>query len=441
MNKEIEKNIKELFLKNVNNSSELSKLIDKYLIPQELEKKVNAEVSTPYQLRQDMLDKISSEFWSQKRKVFEPCAGKGGFLVDIIGRFMNGLKDKIKDEKERYKTIVEDCLFWSDINPTNINICKLLLDPFNKFNLNYNEGDTLNLDIIKKWNIKGFDAVIGNPPYQAPKEKENKTKGGGGDLLWNKFVNFSLDCILSNGYLLFVHPSGWRKPDGLGEKIRSKYKGLFKLMTIDNQMIYLNINDTHEGLKIFKCGTRFDYYLIQKCKKHKKTIINDEENKEIEIDLDRISFLPNKNIELIIKIISSNLKDNVEVLRPGGDPRRDYISNNKDDKYKYTMIHSTPNNGVRYKYCNIKKESDHFNISKIILGETGFKKLVIDEKGDYGVTSSSFALKVNKDFEEIKKALLSDKFKKVIDSCSWSNYRIDWRLFTYLKKDFWKEFI
>jgi hypothetical protein len=37
---------------NIKSLNELSKLIDKYLIPQELEKKKNAEVSTPYQLRQ-----------------------------------------------------------------------------------------------------------------------------------------------------------------------------------------------------------------------------------------------------------------------------------------------------------------------------------------------------------------------------------------------------
>jgi hypothetical protein len=36
---------------------------------------------------------------------------------------------------------------------------------------------------------------------------------------------------------------------------------------------------------------------------------------------------------------------------------------------------------------------------------------------------------------------MSNVFKKFIDACSWSNYQIDWRLFTYLKKDFWKEFI
>jgi len=77
---------------NFNNQKELSKLIDEYLIPQELEKKQNAEISTPYKLRQEMLSKIDEyvpEFWKEKRKVFEPCCGKGGFLIDIIEKFKN----------------------------------------------------------------------------------------------------------------------------------------------------------------------------------------------------------------------------------------------------------------------------------------------------------------------------------------------------------------
>mgnify|MGYP000067449277 CR=1 FL=1 len=76
-----------MFIKNINNQSELSKLIDKYLIPQENEKKQNAEVSTPYELRKEMLDKIPTDFWESPKRVFEPCCGKGGFLIDIIGRF------------------------------------------------------------------------------------------------------------------------------------------------------------------------------------------------------------------------------------------------------------------------------------------------------------------------------------------------------------------
>jgi type I restriction-modification system DNA methylase subunit len=179
-------NIEQLIKQNIGNRTELSKLIDKYLIPQELEKKTNAEVSTPYKLRQDMLDKIPDNFWTDIRRVFEPCSGKGGFLIDILDRFMIGLKDKIIDDQVRYKTIVEQCLYWSDINPTNIFICKLLLDPENKHKLNYNEGDTLNINIFDKFGFDHFDAVIGNPPYNMP--KESVLKGGyGGRSLWEDY--------------------------------------------------------------------------------------------------------------------------------------------------------------------------------------------------------------------------------------------------------------
>ena len=112
-----------------------------------------------------MLDKIPVEFWTSPKKVFEPCSGKGGFIIDIIDRFMNGLKKSIPDKKLRRKTIVEECLYFSDINPTNIFICKLLIDPYNEYKLNYNEA--LELDIKEKWDIEGFDAVIGNPPYNS----------------------------------------------------------------------------------------------------------------------------------------------------------------------------------------------------------------------------------------------------------------------------------
>ena len=98
---QIIRTVKELFMKNIKNNRELSNLIDKYLIPQELEKKSNAEVSTPFKLRQEMLNKIPVEFWTSIKKVVEPCAGKGGFIVDIIDRFMIGLEKTIPDEKER----------------------------------------------------------------------------------------------------------------------------------------------------------------------------------------------------------------------------------------------------------------------------------------------------------------------------------------------------
>ena len=430
--------IKKIFLTNIKNNTKISKLIDQYLIPQELEKKSNAEVSTPYKLRNKMLDKIPLEFWTKKRKVFEPCSGKGGFIIDIIDRFMYGLKYRYKDKKKRYKIIVEKCLYFCDINPTNIFVCKLLIDPYNEYKINYHEGNTLELNIKDKFNIDGFDAVIGNPPYQAPRKKENKTKGGGGDLLWNKFVKISINkWLIKNGYLCYVHPAGWRKPCGLYDT-RNKFDGLLDLMTKENYMKYININDTKEGIKQFKCGTRFDWYIIKNTKNIKNTIINDENNEIIELNLSNIPFIPNSNINLILNKISNNIKDNIYVLRPGSDVRRDYISDKKNNQYKNILIHSTPLSGVRYKYSNIKKSTDHFGIKKIIFGETGINKnIVLDKDGKYGITSSSFGFEVKKDFEKIKEYMLSDEFSKIIKSCNWSNYRIDWRLFTYFKKDFW----
>ena len=120
----------------------LSLFIDKFLIPHENEKKQNAEVSTPACLRKEMLDKIPIEFWKTPKKVFEPCSGKAGFLIDIVDKFMEGLKEKFEDEEERYRVIVEECLYYSDINKQNIFIANLLLDPYKKYKLNANEGDT-----------------------------------------------------------------------------------------------------------------------------------------------------------------------------------------------------------------------------------------------------------------------------------------------------------
>ena len=58
--------------------------------------------------------------------------------------------------------------------------------------MNYNCGDTLKLNIKTKWNLLGFDAIIGNPPYHL----SNAT--GTGNAIWNKFVIKSIDLINKN---------------------------------------------------------------------------------------------------------------------------------------------------------------------------------------------------------------------------------------------------
>lgn len=174
-------------------------LVENYLIPQENERKINAEISTPPKLRKEMLDILPEHIWTDKSKILEPCCGKGGFLIDIVDRLMIGLKDKIFEEEKRYKFIVENLLYFCDINPTNIFICKLLLDPYDKYTLNYYEGDTLELNVEKEFGFL-FDVVIGNPPYSTDPSKPN-TKP-----LYNLFTEKFIDNC---DYLLYITPSRW----------------------------------------------------------------------------------------------------------------------------------------------------------------------------------------------------------------------------------------
>lgn len=55
--------------------------------------------------------------------------------------------------------------------------------------------------------------MIGNPPYN--ESKDGVLKGGyGGRSLWDKFVEKALEGqMVENGYLLYVHPPSWRKPE------------------------------------------------------------------------------------------------------------------------------------------------------------------------------------------------------------------------------------
>ena len=59
------------------------------------------------------------------------------------------------------------------------------------------------------------------------------------------------------------------------------------------------------------------------------------------------------------------------------------------------------------------------------------------------MSENSMAIKIDnvEEGNNISKALNNIEFKNIIQSCIWGNFRIDWRLFTYFKKDFWKEFV
>jgi len=214
-------------------------------------------------------------------------------------------------------------------------------------------------------------------------------------------------------------------------------------LMMNKQIHYLEMHNSKDGMKIFNAGTRYDFYILENTLIYKRTIINGEDRKDISIDLSGYNFIPNSGLLLFNKLLSSVKNDNNIIFnRTNYGTDKDWVSDKEDDIFRYKLVHSTPKSGTRYKYSS-RNDKGHFGISKVIFGDSGINDVIIDMKGDYGMTQHSMAIRVSS-FEEavnIRKALLSHKFSEFLKTVMWSNFQIDWRLFLYLKKDFWKEFI
>ena len=441
-NDEIINNIREIY--SIAPAEKLRVLIEKHFKPTNDEKKQNAEVSTPVVLVDDMLNSQPVEFYTKPQKVLEPCCGKGQIVLGIFDKFYKGLEKLYPDEIERCRVIMTECIYYADLTPLNVFITTEILkchiqsccglDELD-FEFNSNTGNTLDLNIKTKWNIEGFNAVIGNPPYNSSGDTAT------GNTIWQDFTKKALnEWLLPNGYLLFVHPPGWRKPN----TDRGKFTKMFDLMTNQNQMIYLEIHGIKDGQKIFNCGTRYDWYLIEKTPQYKNTIITDEDGTRNEINLSELSWLPNSNILEINKIIAKDDSERCPIIQSMSayEPRKKWMSAKETEEFKYPCVHSTPKSGTRYMYSKVN-DRGHFGVSKVIFGDSGIYKPVIDMEGKYGMTQHSMAIQADnlEEATNISKVIQSDKFDKIIQSCLYSSYAIDWNIFKEFKKDFWKVFV
>jgi hypothetical protein len=394
-----------------------------------------AEYGTPQFIRTQMLKTIPPLFWKNKsNKIFEPAVGKGGFIVDIIKILMKSLTVHFPQSKLRYKHIVENILYFADINAANIRKLKKLLDPIGIYKLNAYIGDSLTLPIGIQFNL-----VVGNPPYNISGKK------GVGSTLYQHFIRIALTkWLLPKGYLLYVTPPSWRKPN----PPNSINSGLWELMTRDNQMVFLEIHDMKDGIKVFNAHTRYDFYLIKRTptiRTTSPTKIIDQLGKKSTIDLTAFPWLPNFDFKfvksLLVKNLTSPRTPKLDILF---DLRylskRANMSPKKSAKFQYLCVHTTPQKGTRYFY-SAKRNRGHFDIPKVIFGNSGPHSAVLNKKGEYCMTEHAMAIAdKKKNLAKILRALQSERMKRLFAATLWSSFQIEWRMFSYFRKDFYKFF-
>jgi hypothetical protein len=163
---------------------------------------------------------------------------------------------------------------------------------------------------------------------------------------------------------------------------------------------------------------------------------------------------------------SENLSDNISnsiVLfsrcQYGSD--QPWVSETQDEHYIYPVVHSTPKAGPRILWSskiNIDSNKTHeqyeripmFGVPKVIFGESGIHDVIVDIDGKYGMTQGAIGLKILQDADKpsgfleeeglrMKRVLESPTFATITDAMSFSNFRIDWRMFLYFHREFYKK--
>ena len=430
-------------LYSVSKPKDIKDLVAKHFIPSEDERKNNAEVPTPPALCKEKCDLLSSEFWKSKPKIGELSCGKGNYVLEIFDQLYKHVD--IENNQEKCKVIIEECIYFGDIDGTNVFITECLLGCHaqsycgyeNSIDVNYKFnsyiGDTLELDIKKVWKIEGFDAVIGNPPYQAV--TDTGVVKGGGNNLYTKFIYYADKVLKDGGYILFINPPTYFSPG------RSSNKNNMNLRKdIFNKYYFHHIN-LEECAKYFNVGSRFIYYLIQKkntpnenvhvtCKYNKNTykcVINQKE-------LNSRDYLPylltNDSLEILgnikehkcdkLKFFNSTVFDTRRphvINRKKKEINEDYVKRAKDNGFKYP-IKAT---GSQIVYAS--KECVNQGKKKVLVSESGYLKPCFDN-GILGVGGHCFACLVNDETEAtyIIKLLNSKLYTFYIEVNKWSGF-------------------
>jgi hypothetical protein len=281
--------------------------------------------------------------------------------------------------------------------------------------------------------IRKFDVVVMNPPYQA-NSKDGGQKGTRTHI-WHKFVKKAFSIVKEDGFICSINPGGWRRPAGNFKEIGDEM--------MMRQIHYLEIHNISDGQKTFGVTTGYDWFVLQNAKNTKKTIVIDANDVKSEIDLSNMKAIPNGLIEEITSLFAEQGEEKVNFIFDGTtyDHRKQWMNKEKNEEFKYPVVYSLPQKGIQLLYSS-KKSNGHFGIPKIIWSNGAATQILIDEKGEYGMTVWAYAIADEPSvLPMIKKAMESQKFLDLCKGMRFTLDKYDSKFISLFRKDFWKEFI
>ena len=308
--------------------SNIKNIINSFSIVNTNNKIQMGEVFTPFNLIIEMVDHFPKSLWKNpKLKWLDPGSGIGNFSMVIYYYLNNGLKSWEPNNLKRHNHIINNMIYMIEISDKNIKTTKKIF------------GNTANIchcDFIndqhiwkKQFNLDSFDIIYGNPPYNTNGMRGKGRSNPGLRVLWSLFLNNSLDILNNNGYILYLTPNSW-----------TELKSPLAKKMLKNNILVLKNFDVVNAYKIFdkQAGSLpLSYYLLHNSKdSYKSTLIYDSTfDKYIEFNIKKYMIIPNKNIELIKKILNKN-KDSLAGYFKFTPPK------DKKDKKLYSNTYKPP---------------------------------------------------------------------------------------------------
>ena len=407
----------------IDRPKELLELINDCLKPKNIEKKKFGEVFTNMTLVNEMLDTLPIDVWKNKNlKWLDPSNGMGNFPIAVYLRLMESLREEIPNDESRKKHIIENMLYMCELNKKNVLITQQIFDIENKYHLNLHNGDYLELVPEEVFDVKEFDIILSNPPYQ----EDGAT---GDNKLYLSFIRHAFTMLKKNGFLLFITPPNVKNYLTCQNKNRD-------YMSDFHEILYLSINTSNKYFP--KVGSTFAYFLIrnrilEKCETKVEFLRNHKvESSMIEIRKGFNLPLCASHYDIDIMSKTSNLLENrheVFEIQKASYPsesgkgkttlqriRKEHftksiISKVQTKDYKYKIIDKcTKTMPFPGEYYYNKKKMIDFGESKIIMTTGGYLCPSYDEDGEYNLSDNMIYMLCpsKKEFKAFKIIIESD---------------------------------
>ncbi len=385
---------------------EIIKFINENLTIDIEKKNKLGEVFTPIDLINKVLDLLPNNVWSNSElKWLDPCAGVGNFLAIVYLRLMTGLRNWQPNETKRSQHIIQNMLYFCEIDKANSALIKKLFLN-NKINLlvgDFLSDSKTNQDFINN----GFNIIVGNPPFQddptiVNENNNNKRIIGHKNKLYERILDKCLDILLDNGYLTFITPNNLFSGNS-----SAVYK---RIVTANDLHVPQIVFEKKPFPRVQQLFCYFSIFKTNKSNKINKTTINNEfATTLLDRPINPVMNWTNKVETLVKKYISNTVKNGAKYVR--GKSVGDYVGN------KYKLIYKP--DGTKLS-TNSKELAHGLNIKKVVIfAISPSLQFEADFEGKFGVGPNTFFIPITSinEGKKLVKFLKSNEYKELALAC------------------------